>query len=271
MAKVKLELGAEFDLLNKDELTHALTGQSAWQRAAAEGMRHIDIPLLQGTPSGGALTLGAQAIPAQWCGPRSGFVWRLERITVSGLTPGDTLTLYKDALPVADITAPTGDLVEQAAATSFTAGATASAYLTGATYLTGFDVTTAAAGSGSPAGTVTVQGMTYAAPTYDIAESSTAATILSIRYPGPGLQVSPGNNPGVTISAISGGAAGHINVYGMVPQSPAVATYHPGGRAVVLKGGDLLSLAGTNLQTAGLVQVTGQATQVPGPMIWKIL
>lgn len=97
MGKVKLELGAELDLLNKDEMRDVLSHHDQWQRDAAYGIRHQDLPRMIGTPDGsGNLNLGADQPDQPTCGPNSGWVWAVSRISVDGLASGDEVKVYKD-------------------------------------------------------------------------------------------------------------------------------------------------------------------------------
>lgn len=96
MAKVRLELGAELDLLNKGELADTLAKHDSWQREAAFGLRHQDLPRMYGTVSGGAITLGADQPDQPTCGPDSGWYWAVSRISVDGLASGDAVKVYKD-------------------------------------------------------------------------------------------------------------------------------------------------------------------------------
>lgn len=95
MAKVKLELGAELDLLNRDELAAELSESGKWQRQAAMGLRHIDLPIMSGKVSGAAITLGADQTDGSFVGPQSGFYWKVTRVSVEGLAANDQVKLYK--------------------------------------------------------------------------------------------------------------------------------------------------------------------------------
>ena len=97
MAKAKLELGVELDLLNKDELSDALSKHDSWQRDAAFGVRHQDLPRMYGTPDGGDLALGYDQPDGQWCGPRAGWFWAVHRISVDGLASGDEVKIYNQS------------------------------------------------------------------------------------------------------------------------------------------------------------------------------
>ena len=96
MAKVKLELGAELDLLNKGEMGDLLAHHDDWQRQAAYGLRHQDLPRMYGTPDDGSLLLGADQPDQPFCGPNSGWFWAVSRISVDGLVSGDAVKVYKD-------------------------------------------------------------------------------------------------------------------------------------------------------------------------------
>jgi hypothetical protein len=97
MARVKLDFGAEIDVLNKDELDRSMT---AFEQREAERWRAIkgmDLPqTVRGTASGSALTLGETT--GLVMGPRPGYVWSVRRLVVTGLTSGatpDQVNLYK--------------------------------------------------------------------------------------------------------------------------------------------------------------------------------
>jgi hypothetical protein len=75
--------------------------------------------------------------------------------------------------------------------------------------LEGFDVTLASGGTG--AGTVTVSNALGGTMVYDM---PVGATSLSVRYPQPLRNANAGVPIQVTVSAIVGGGAGHLNLYG---------------------------------------------------------
>lgn len=88
MAKVKLDFGAELDVLTQGELDDSL--RRSYDRAAlamVRGIRWRRLPILSGAAVGGVLTLGMQA---PLSGPDSGFAWSIRRIFVNGLTGGAT-------------------------------------------------------------------------------------------------------------------------------------------------------------------------------------
>lgn len=88
MAKVKLDFGAEFEVLTQGELDDSLC--RSYDRAAlamVRGIRYRRLPILSGAAVSGVLTLG---VTAPESGPDSGFAWSLRRIFVNGLTGGAT-------------------------------------------------------------------------------------------------------------------------------------------------------------------------------------
>lgn len=96
MAKVKLELGAELDMLTKPELDASLHASGGWQREAALGMRHVNLPRLFGNVSAGAISFdGGQTEGQPYCGPGSGFYWKIIRVSVDGLASTDQVKLWK--------------------------------------------------------------------------------------------------------------------------------------------------------------------------------
>jgi hypothetical protein len=97
MGKIRLELGAELDTLNRGELAAELDRAGEWQRQAASGLRHFDLPIMYGTVSAGAITLGGDQPDAQQVGPKSGFYWKITRVSVEGLAAADVVSLYKGA------------------------------------------------------------------------------------------------------------------------------------------------------------------------------
>lgn len=95
MAKVKLELGATMDFLSPDDfsriLDEARVKAEETALAQARGKTWFRFPKLQGSASGGVLSLGTQQFPV---GPKDGFVWQIRRLCVSGLATGDVVGMY---------------------------------------------------------------------------------------------------------------------------------------------------------------------------------
>ena len=129
MPKVKLDIGADIDFLNKDELDEALSKNQA--RAAAmeqerlKGVKYIRGPRIQGTVYSGTIgnaggttfpvgTLYATLGGPPW-GPLMGYSWSIRRIAIGGLanvngTNPDTVGIYRNTNtgpPMAQLTANT--------------------------------------------------------------------------------------------------------------------------------------------------------------------
>jgi hypothetical protein len=101
MAKVKFEVGAEWDVLTKDELDDSLAAARRAELIALAGLKHRKLPVLMGFASAaGALDIGGDNIyqtaagTACWSGvpigPTGGFAWMIKRLAVTGLTFGTT-------------------------------------------------------------------------------------------------------------------------------------------------------------------------------------
>lgn len=109
MAKVKLALGAELDLLSQDELDKTLGKHGGWEREAAFGLRHANLPRLAGAVSGsGVLALGGDQPDGVTVGPSSGFYWSVKRLSVDGLQTGESVKVYKGPNFVCTISATPG-------------------------------------------------------------------------------------------------------------------------------------------------------------------
>lgn|SRR5487761_941095 len=111
MAKVRLRLDNEIDILTKSELDDSLDKQHGWEREAAFGLRHQDLPRMYGTPNAGTLNLGGDQPDQPMCGPGQGWYWAVKRVSVDGLSvaaPADAVRLYKETKFVCWITAQPG-------------------------------------------------------------------------------------------------------------------------------------------------------------------
>jgi hypothetical protein len=115
MPKVKLDVGATVDFLNKDELDETLRKHQAqadvMERERMKGIKYIRAPRIQGTVysgtignAGGTLfptgTLYATLGSPQW-GPTQGYAWSVRRIAVGGLanvngTNPDVVGIYRN-------------------------------------------------------------------------------------------------------------------------------------------------------------------------------
>lgn len=100
MAKVRLEVGAELDLLSPRELDETIGKHASIWQEAARGLKHLGLPTARGTVSAGNVTLGAGLDTGDgvYLGPREGFWWRVIRVSVDGLAAGDLVKLYKGGI-----------------------------------------------------------------------------------------------------------------------------------------------------------------------------
>lgn len=109
--KVKLDVGATIDFLNKDELDETLRKYQEQamlaEREKLSGIKYLRLPRLFATPASGTVVLGeawsangtAQIYTDQIMGPNSGYVWSIRRLSVSGLGTGtspDILNIYRN-------------------------------------------------------------------------------------------------------------------------------------------------------------------------------
>ena len=85
MARTELRAGASLDLLNQTELRSALSDARAEEYAWLRGLKAIRLPIMTGTASGSALTLGGDTsvIPQT---PAEGHVWAIVHLVIEGMT-----------------------------------------------------------------------------------------------------------------------------------------------------------------------------------------
>lgn len=114
MPKVKLDVGATIDFLNKDELNDALSEYRAQAEAAEyeklRGIKYIRAPRIQGTVYNGTINGGATGpvvgtalatLGGPPWGPLQGYSWSVRRIAVWGLanvngTNPDVVGIYRN-------------------------------------------------------------------------------------------------------------------------------------------------------------------------------
>lgn len=125
MPKVKLDVGATVDFLNKDELDHALEKNharaEAMERERLSGIKYIRGPRVQGTVYNGTINGSSTAVAGTlyatlggppW-GPLMGYSWSIRRIAIGGLanvngTNPDVVGIYRNTNtgpPMAQLTA----------------------------------------------------------------------------------------------------------------------------------------------------------------------
>lgn len=112
MAKVKIDFGAEVDILNKGELDKSLYPQQKMlaeiqESVAVRGIKYLRVPLMYSTPANGTVKIGGTAATGGGNAtggqayPRAGYVWSVMRLGVVGLAnstgngTADMLALYR--------------------------------------------------------------------------------------------------------------------------------------------------------------------------------
>ena len=86
MPKIKLQAGAELDVLSKNELKSVMdTVRQDWFNQVARGDRYPRFAA-QGTIASQTLSIGGAEQADQRLGPPEGFVWAVQRLAVAGLT-----------------------------------------------------------------------------------------------------------------------------------------------------------------------------------------
>ncbi len=101
MPKIKLELGAELDILNGTEFAEGLgKAQSSLLSELARGLKSVrvaPIPLqtVTGTIAGQTFTVGGDAPNSQQFGPREGYVWSVRRVSVYGDQSVDSIQVFR--------------------------------------------------------------------------------------------------------------------------------------------------------------------------------
>lgn len=90
MAKHKLTAGAEIDLLTKDEVRDVLR---SWMEEITRGARYIRRAVTGTVDGGGALLIGGVS-DEDTLKPPPGFMWAVTRISLSGLTAGQSVDVY---------------------------------------------------------------------------------------------------------------------------------------------------------------------------------
>lgn len=94
MPKTKMKAGAEIETLNQAELLDAL-GQTTttWFQEEARG---FTTARFSNVSTVAATNVQVPARDDDRFGPEQGFAWRVSRISVSGLSANDVLSVYRD-------------------------------------------------------------------------------------------------------------------------------------------------------------------------------
>jgi hypothetical protein len=101
--KIKLELGAELDVLGKDEFEAGLNkAHVSLMSELARGLKSVRVNMVASTAAGqisaGVLDVGGDDPDQPFYGPRPGFVWAVHRISVYGtaaVAAGDAIKVYR--------------------------------------------------------------------------------------------------------------------------------------------------------------------------------
>ena len=89
MPKVEIRAGSIIDTVNKDELSEALIEAQAAEFEHLRGIKPIRLPIVQGTPSSNALTMGGDTGQGV-VSPEQGYVWSIRHLVIEGLTASTT-------------------------------------------------------------------------------------------------------------------------------------------------------------------------------------
>lgn len=110
MAKVKIQAGAEFDVITKQEMREALTEvRRSWMQELAHGVGYPRFTAT-GTVVGAALDFGAGGPAAESLGPAPGFLWDVRRVRINGLSANDVVTVYINDSNPSSLVASTADI-----------------------------------------------------------------------------------------------------------------------------------------------------------------
>ena len=87
MPKIELRAGAVLDTLSHDEMREVLAEHRAQLQELdrARGVKAIRLPLVIGTASGNALTMGGDSLAVPQ-GPDTGYFWSLRHLVIEGMT-----------------------------------------------------------------------------------------------------------------------------------------------------------------------------------------
>jgi hypothetical protein len=95
MPMYEFKNGAKFESLNRDELHGALSANTAsWFKEMSRGLKHMIMPPMIATPANSAVVF--PPVGGEEVGPNPGFVWAIQRLSVSGLASGDVVGIYRN-------------------------------------------------------------------------------------------------------------------------------------------------------------------------------
>jgi hypothetical protein len=101
MAKTNLRAGAELDVLTRDELAETIDKQTRdWFQEQARG---VSIGRFKDAAAVAGSAVALPALGALPYGPRLGYLWDVKRITVTGLTGTDTVSVFRSTTNAVDL------------------------------------------------------------------------------------------------------------------------------------------------------------------------
>lgn len=96
MPTVEFKPGAKFNFLDHHELGAALNNHTAsWFKEMARGLKHMQLPVQLGSVSSNNVAI--PAVGGEAVGPRPGFIWAVQRLSVTGLSTNDVLGVYRNS------------------------------------------------------------------------------------------------------------------------------------------------------------------------------
>jgi hypothetical protein len=91
MATFAIQGGAKFETATPDEVRSIVADENERKRERLRGIKYMRFPVLRGTPSGSALTLGGASDKSnQLIDPEMGDAWVIRHLWINGLTSGAT-------------------------------------------------------------------------------------------------------------------------------------------------------------------------------------
>lgn len=112
MAKVKLQAGAEIDLITAKEVKAALSeARRSWTQELSTGVTFPRI-MASGAISGAACDFGADGPASDALMPAPGFLWDVRRLRINGLAANETgvLSVYLNDASPSSLVCSTADL-----------------------------------------------------------------------------------------------------------------------------------------------------------------
>lgn len=111
--KVKIQAGAELDMITESEMRKVLSDFGAsWRAEAAMGIKFPRFTV-QGTIVGGNLDIGGDSLTGDLLGPDPGFVWDVRRIRITGLNTADVVSIFINDPNPSQLVADTSDVTKR--------------------------------------------------------------------------------------------------------------------------------------------------------------